>query len=860
MFLAAIRRTSLLLSIIVSAGLAASAADEVVFNRDIRPILSNHCYACHGPDSEQRQAEFRLDSKSDAYSDRGGYRPIVPHDPANSELYARIASDDPDEIMPPADFDKHLSPEHIDLIRRWIQQGAQWEEHWSFQPPRRFPLPSSPHTQFVRNEIDHFVLARLATEGLEPSPEAGRATLIRRVTFDLTGLPPTIEEIDAFLADESSDACERLVDGLLASPHYGEHMARHWLDLGRYSDTHGMHVDAERSMWLFRDWLIYAFNKNMPFDQFTIEQLAGDLLPNPTLDQLVATGFNRCNPSTDEAGSIAEEMRVRYAIDRVETIGTVWMGLSLNCAVCHDHKFDPIRQREFYQLFAYYANTDENPINGNALAPEPSVEVPTPRQKEQRLRLLAQIVGLEKNIREEIASVDYEESDGPKDAENSLLAWEESARAVEESSLPQGIQDALKTDRVERSAEQQDQLRDYFVEYAYAKTRTRFAALHEQLDAERQASIELEAAIPRTMIMREKESDLRDTFQLVRGEYDKPDETEKLHPNVPAVLPPLPESAPPNRLALSRWLVSPEHPLTARVIMNRFWQNYFGVGLVKTAEEFGAQGDWPTHPQLLDWLAVEFMESGWDIKHMHKLIVMSATYRQSSRVPAEYYRRDPENRLLARGPRFRLDAEMIRDQALAVSGLLVHTIGGRSVKPYQPAGVWQSVSSTGSNTGIFVQDQGDALYRRSIYTFWKRTSSPPTMSCFDAPSRNTCSARRERTNTPLQALVLLNDVQHVEAARHLAERIMTEGGSTPEARFTFVFRLATARRPVDAEVELLLADYAAHLAEFQRDAETALQLVDVGESSRNEELDISELAAWTMLAQLVLNLDETVSK
>ena len=860
MFRAAIRRTSLLLSIFVSAGLATSAADEVVFNRDIRPILSNHCYACHGPDSEQRQAEFRLDSKSDAYSDRGGYRPIVPHDPANSELYARIASDDPDEIMPPADFDKHLSPEQIDLIRRWIQQGAQWEEHWSFQPPRRFPLPSSPHTQFVRNEIDHFVLARLATEGLEPSSEAGRATLIRRVTFDLTGLPPTIEEIDAFLADESSDAYERLVDGLLASPHYGEHMARHWLDLGRYSDTHGMHVDAERSMWLFRDWLIYAFNKNMPFDQFTIEQLAGDLLPNPTLDQLVATGFNRCNPSTDEAGSIAEEMRVRYAIDRVETIGTVWMGLSLNCAVCHDHKFDPIRQREFYQLFAYYANTDENPINGNALAPEPSVEVPTPRQKEQRLRLLAQIAGLEQNIREEIASVDYEEPDGPKAAENSLLAWEESARAVEESSLPQGIQDALKTDRVERSAEQQHQLRDYFIEHAYAKTRTRFAALHKQLDAERQASIELEAAIPRTMIMREKESDLRDTFLLVRGEYDKPDETEKLHPNVPAVLPPLPESAPPNRLALSRWLVSPEHPLTARVIMNRFWQNYFGVGLVKTAEEFGTQGDWPTHPQQLDWLAVEFMESGWDIKHMHKLIVMSATYRQSSRVPAEYYRRDPENRLLARGPRFRLDAEMIRDQALAVSGLLVHTIGGKSVKPYQPAGIWQSVSSTGSNTEIFVQDQGDALYRRSIYTFWKRTSSPPTMSCFDAPSRNTCSARRERTNTPLQALVLLNDVQHVEAARHLAERIMTEGGSTPEARSTFVFRLVTARRPVDAEVELLLADYAAHLAEFQRDAETALQLVDVGESSRNEELDISELAAWTVLAQLVLNLDETVSK
>ena len=865
MFRDAIGRTSLLLLMIGLTEQPAYAADEVVFNRDIRPILSNYCYVCHGPDSEQRQAEFRLDSESDAYSDREGYHPIVPHDLKNSTLYARIASNDPDEIMPPADFDKHLSPEQIDLLGRWIQQGARWEEHWSFLPPRRLPLASSRPTQFARNEIDHFVLEQLATEGLEPSPEAGRTTLIRRVTFDLTGLPPTTEEIDAFLADESPDAYERLVDGLLASPHFGEHMARHWLDLARYSDTHGMHTDSERSLWPFRDWLIEAFNNNQPFDQFTIEQLAGDLLPDPTRRQLVATGFNRCNPSTDEAGAIAEEMRVRYAIDRVETIGTVWMGLSLNCSVCHDHKFDPIKQREFYQLFAYYANTDENPINGNALAPEPSLEVPTPLQEAERKRLQAEIAALEQNLREELASVDYEEPAGeepagPKDAENSLLAWEESARAAEKPSLPDGVQDVLKIDRAERSAIQQQQLRDYFIEHVYAKTRTRFAALHEQLDPVRQASAELEATIPRTMIIGEKQTDLRDTFLLVRGEYDKPDETEKLHPNVPAALPPLPESAPPNRLGLSRWLVSREHPLTARVIMNRFWQSYFGVGIVKTAEEFGAQGDWPTHRQLLDWLAVEFMESGWDIKHMQKLIVMSATYRQTSRAPAELYHQDPENRLLARGPRFRLDAEMIRDQALAISGLLVPAIGGKSVKPYQPTGIWQSVSLTGSNTESFVQDQGDALYRRSMYTFWKRTSSPPTMTSFDAPSRNSCSARRERTNTPLQALVLLNDVQHVEAARHLAQRIMTEGGNTPADRVTFAFRLGTTRRPVAAEIELLLAEYAAHLAEFRSDQEAAEKLVSVGESERNSELDPSELAAWTMVANLILNLDETVTK
>ena len=1016
---------------------SADKQDEVVFNRDIRPIFSNHCYACHGPDQQQRQAGFRLDIKLVAYSDRGGYRPIVPNDPANSELYSRITSTDQDEVMPPEDFGKKLSREQVELIRRWIKQGADWKEHWSFLSPQRHPLPELQHKYLVRNTIDHFVLTRLEAESIEPSPEAMKTTLLRRVTFDLTGLPPTMEQMDAFLADNSENAYEKLVDHLLSSPHYGEHLARHWLDLARYSDTHGMHTDSERSMWPFRDWLTRAFNKNMPFDQFTIEQLAGDLLPTPSLDQLVATGFNRCNPSTDEDGSIAEEMRVRYAVDRVETIGSVWMGLSLNCSVCHDHKFDPLQQREFYQLFAYYANTAEKAINGNALTPPPSVKVPSLRQVKQQHQLREQISDIEQTIREQIAAVDYEEpyeSDSVKNfesrafiwiddslptgtnpdgneganswhwvaAENgpvcggkkshtrtatglsqhyftgakpglkiaagdklfafvmldpdnppqeimlnfkdedwehraywgrnhidwgqdkspsrlpmgplpptgewvrlevdaqavglkpgteingwaftqfdgtvywdkaglvtastpashleSLLAWEEFQIAVKESSLPQSIQDILKIGRAKRNDEQQKQVQDYFVEHVYTNTRTKFDALHKQLDAALHASSELDNSIPSTMIIQEKKTDLRDTYLLTRGEYNKPEKKQKLQPSVPASLPPLPPEAPANRLGLSRWLVSRDHPLTARVTMNRFWQNYFGVGIVKTSEEFGSQGDWPTHPELLDWLAVEFMESGWDVKHMQKLIVTSGTYRQSSRVSPQLYRRDPENRLLARGPRFRLDAEMIRDQTLTVSGLLVKTIGGKAVRPYQPAGMWQAVSLTGSNTDTYIQDHGDKLYRRSMYIFWKRTLSPPTMANFDAPSRNSCSPRRERTNTPLQALILLNDIQHVESARHLAQRMMTEGGHTPEDQITFAFRLSTTRRPHDVETKLLLEDYVTHLAKFQRDKESARRLVSVGESCRDENLDISELAAWTMVANLILNLDETVTK
>ena len=1010
--------------------------NKVLFNRDIRPIFSNYCYTCHGPDAEHRQSDFRLDHSHDSYAERGGYWPIVPHEPGQSNLFSRISSSDPDEIMPPENSEKLLSKEQIDLVRRWIEQGAAWDDHWSFVAPQRPLLPVGPQPAFVRNPIDHFVLARLKIKGLAPSTAAAKTTWLRRVTFDLTGLPPSIGQIDSFLSDTSPNASEKQVDRLLGSPHYGEHMARQWLDLARYSDTHGMHADGERSIWPFRDWLTKAFNQNMPFDQFTVEQLAGDLLTNPLRDQLVATGFNRCHPSTEEGGSIAEEVRVRYAIDRVATVGTVWMGLSLNCTVCHDHKFDPLLQREFYQLFAYYANTADTPVHRNVLAPPPSLELPTAQQAKAQDSLQEEIAAVEKKISEAIAlaqsahlaksnttdtsesqDVIYVDDSSPAGADingtdgahswqwvtaehgpvyrskqshtqtatglgqhsfsganpdlqikegdkiftyifldpdnppeevmlqfkdhdwehraywgsnqiqwghdnsasrlsmgplpplgkwvrlevdpqaigftpgtringwaftqfdgtvywdasgvhtanppsygESLLTWEESQMTNQDANLPKTIQHVLKIARDQRTDAQAKEIQDYFIEFVYAKTRAIFVDLHQHQDAVQKSYTELKAAIPITMIMQEKKDDRRDTFLLIRGEYDQPDKREKLQPNVPAMLPPLPSTAPANRLGLARWLVSKQHPLTARVTMNRFWQNYFGVGIVKSSEEFGIQGDWPSHPQLLDWLATELMHCDWNVKHMHQHIVLSGTYRQTSQVSSELYHLDPENRLFARGPRFRLDAEMIRDQVLAVSGLLVRTIGGRGVKPYQPTGLWRAVSSTGSNTLQYVPDEGDKLFRRSMYTFWKRTCSPPTLAGLDAPSRNTCQVKRTRTNTPLQALILLNDIQHIEAARHLAQRMMTEGGDTSRERIAFAFRLSTARQPVETETQLLLDNFNTHLVEFQRDPHSADKLVQIGKSLRNASLDSSELAAWTMVANLILNLDETLTK
>ncbi|NOX53593.1 MAG: DUF1553 domain-containing protein [Planctomycetes bacterium] len=1016
---------------------ASRAESTVDYGQDVRPILSDNCYQCHGPDEETREAGLRLDLKDAALADlESGGRAIVPGNSKASLIIQRITAEDPDERMPPPDSGKTLTPEQIATLKTWIDQGAPWREHWAFVPPKRPAVPSVRRSDWVANPIDAFVLARLEQEGLEPNPPTSKETLIRRVALDLIGLPPTLEEIDAFLADGSPDAYEKLVDRLLASPHYGEHMARYWLDAARYGDTHGLHLDNERSIWPYRDWVIRAFNTNMPFDQFTIEQLAGDLLPNPTIDQLIATGFNRCNVTTSEGGAIAEEFLVRYAVDRTETMGTVWLGLTIGCAVCHEHKFDPISQKEFYELFAYFFSMADPAMDGNALLTPPIVKIPSPEQKAQMEALKKEQAAVKKQIEQALAEVKYADplcgqelpkptwyetvwleddlpsgakpavsggapqwqfveapehpvfsgqratrrsakglaqhfftgaspglrvhagdvlfayvfidpkdppqqimlqfNDGnwehraywgankidwgkdgtpsrrrisdtlpeagrwvrlevpigrvglkpgsvlngwaftqfggtvywdkagiksrvPPEGFASFVAWQAVQKVALDSSLPKPIQDILKTERDKRTKLQTEQLRRYFLEHVCVKTRDVFQPLHEKLQAIQKRISELDKQIPATLISRDLEK-RREVYVLRRGEYDKPDKNQKVEPGVPACLSPLSEDAPPNRLGLARWLVDPRHPLTARVTVNRFWQQVFGTGLVKTAEDFGSQGQWPSHPKLLDWLAREFIESGWDVKHMMKLIVTSATYRQSSRVTAEKYRRDPENRLLARGPRFRMDAEMIRDSALAYSGLLVKKIGGKSVKPYQPPGLWEAVGYTSSNTAKFVQDHGEALYRRSLYTFWKRTSPPPSLSAFDAPSRERCTVRRPRTNTPLQALVLMNDVQFVEAARCLAQRMMTEGGRTPEQRIAFAFRIATARRPDAHELAVLVDTFRKRLEAYRRDGRAAEKLVSVGEAPRDASLDVAELAAYTIVANIILNLDETITK
>ncbi len=1019
---------------VASAAASAQAAEAPVdYNRDIRPILSDRCYNCHGPDEQTREAGLRLDLPETAYAEAdSGSHAIVPGKPEESELLARVTSSDSYMRMPPEDSGvEPLSAEQIELLRRWIADGAEFRPHWSFVPPTR-PTPPETKSAWGGNEIDAFVLARLEEAGLVPSPEADKATLLRRVTYDLTGLPPTLAEIEAFLADDSADAYEKVVDRLLASPHYGEHMARDWLDAARYGDTHGLHLDNVRSIWPYRDWVIRAFNQNKPFDEFTVEQLAGDLLPEPTVEQRVATGFNRCNVTTSEGGSIAEEFYVRYTVDRVETTATVWMGLTAGCAVCHDHKFDPITQKEFYQLFAFFNNITERAMDGNALLPPPSVQMPSDQQRQQQKQLQAQIAQLEQQVQTELAKIDYQEpsapggptaSDEPQEfvwidealpagaqptgswnfttpsfgaesgslvlqrkeaglsqvyflgaapalqigagdklfayvyldpadpprqimwqfnngswdhrvywGENliewgtdgsvsrqragdlpepgkwtrleidvalvglqpgdavvgwaftqfdgtsywdkagllthtpqgeqafaSLAAWirAKQGMAKAKAGLPEKVFQALKAKAEKRSEAQTKLLRDHFLQHVYPATKPIFAPLHEQLTAVRKELETLEKEIPATLVMKERDK-RRDAFILIRGEYDK--KGEKVEPDVPRALPPLPDDAPRNRLGFARWLVSGEHPLTARVAVNRYWQHYFGTGLVKTSGDFGSQGEWPSHPQLLDWLASEFVDSGWDIKHMQRLIVLSATYRQSSKVTPELLQRDPANRLLARGPRFRMDAEMIRDTALALSGLLVSDVGGESVKPYQPPGIWEAVGYTGSNTARFEQDHGAALYRRSMYTFWKRTAPPPSMQAFDAPSREYCVVQRSRTNTPLAALVLLNDVQFVEAARNFAERIISEGGATPEARARFAFQLATARLPSADELRVLVDQYHKHHARYESDLEAARKLLASGESKRDESLDVAEHAAWTMVANLILNLDETITK
>ena len=1013
----------------------AAGETSIDFSRDVLPLLSETCFKCHGPDKANREAGLRLDKQQPAFAKlESGKMAVVPGKSAMSALYQRISSSDPDVRMPPVDSGKKLSPAEIAMLRKWIDEGAEWTGHWAFESPRKPPLPQALDGWQRQNSIDLFIHSRVQTAKLRPAAEASKETLIRRVTLDLTGLPPTIKEVDDFLKDESPTAYERVVDRLLNSQRYGEQMGRLWLDAARFADTHGLHLDNERSIWPYRDWVIDAFNRNLPFDQFTIEQLAGDLLPNPTLAQRVATGFNRCNVTTSEGGSIDEEYYVRYAVDRVETTSTVWLGMTSGCAVCHDHKYDPLTQKEFYQLFSYFFSLTEKAMDGNKLLPPPVLKVPSKLQRANQERLKEQLVAVQKEIETSLGETKYvdpladgtpaplQQADkvwfddtlpagakpqgndanpwkfvtapdhpvlsgknsavrtgtgltqhfftgakeplvlggndrlfayvfldpknppetlqlqfndgnwehrahwgadkafgaGRNNASNkamgplpevgkwvrlevaattvglkagsklngwaftqfggtvhwdkagvvtvasltaeqqaSLGTWEHFRATVKDPALPADVQKVLGVGKEKRSADQKKKLLHYYLQHVNPTSRKRLAEPLKNQQAWKKELAGIDKAIPSTLVMEERKQP-RQAHILERGQYTE--KREKVSSRVPEWLGTTLSEAPANRLGLAQWLVSPEHPLTARVTVNRYWQHYFGTGLVKTAEDFGVQGEQPSHPELLDWLAVDFIESGWDMKRLQKMLVMSATYRQSSRVTAEKLAADSENRLLSRGPRFRLDAEVIRDQALAISGLLVDGIGGKSVRPYQPAGLWKPVGFGGSNTSVFKQDKGAKLYRRSMYTFWKRTSPPPTMTIFDAPDRETCQVRRARTNTPLQALVLMNDVQFFEAARKFAERVMTDGGQDAGQRVTFAFRSILARHPSPSELGSLTQLFDDYQAEFKATPEAATKLLAAGESPRNKSLDVNELGAWTMIVHLLFNLSETVTK
>jgi hypothetical protein len=748
---------------------------EIHFSRDIRPILSKNCFKCHGPDL--KKAGLDLQEQASALKElKSGNRAIVPGSSKASQLIQRVTAADDNERMPPKGKGDRLTPDQVAKLRAWIDQGAKWEEHWAYVKPVRPALPVVQHAGWPRRDLDYFVLARLEREGLAPSPEADRATLIRRVSLDLTGLPPTLQEVDAFLADTSPDAYERVVDRLLASPHYGERQAHPWLDEARYADTNGYEADNRRTIWPYRDWVINAFNRDLPFDQFTLEQIAGDLLPGATLDQKVATGFHRNTMVNTEGGTDDEEFRIAALVDRVSTTMAVWMGTTMGCAQCHNHKFDPFTQKEFYQLLAFFNNTaDRGKTN------DPQLAVPRPSEVEQRRAIQTEIAKLQAGL-------------GPNRSD---------AKAVRE----------------------------------------KIAALEKQ-----EAAVQLTT----TLVMQELPTPRR-THILIRGNHKRPGDEVK--PGVPAKLQALPPGQPRNRLGLARWLVSPDNPLVGRVIMNRVWAQYFGRGLVDTSEDFGIQGEPPTHPELLDWLATEWVRQGWGMKALHRIIVTSATYRQSSQVTRELYERDPFNRLFAHGPRFRMDVEMVRDNALAVSGLLQRKLGGPSVFPYQPDGVW---SNPYSNDKWVVSQNGDQ-FRRGLYTFWRRTAPYAAFMAFDAPSREVCTERRPRTNTPLQALATLNDKAFMEPAAALARRMMVEAPDADEGRAVLGFRLCVARLPRAQEVEQLLSLYQENLEKYQSDPKAAKALAGGVPSSFKAE-DITKLAAWTVVANVLLNLDETITK
>ncbi len=1019
------------------------SGSKVDFQKDIRPLLSENCFQCHGPDSTTRMAGLRLDQKDAALEARKRGAAIVPGSPENSLIYQRMVTEKAAMRMPPASSHKTLNPQQIDLIKQWIAQGAAWEEHWAYRVPVKPQLPVVRNKTWAKNPIDSFILAKLESQGLTPAAQADKRTLIRRVALDLTGLPPTPAEIDRFLKDVSPKAYESMIDRYLASPHYGEHRGRYWLDAARYGDTHGIHVDNYREIWPYRDWVIQAYNRNLPFDQFTIEQLAGDLLPNPSLDQRIATGFHRSNVTTNEAGIIEDEYAEIYAKDRAETTAAVWMGLTVGCANCHDHKFDPIPQKDFFSLGAYFRNTTQKVMDDNIPDTPPVIVVPRKEDRQEWDQISSRLAQVRQEIRDSESRVKPDftnwltqrkpvqtanpldekdelyhanvtglaKTDGPYDlipsevqgveslhfktneglkvenaprldadkpftisvgfffpkAEQSYTiashqnekdknrgwvigvggrvsflrlvgeggrsidiraghleqikhgSWNHlvfsydgtrhqsglslylNGRAIPTQgggnlnldlpgdigvdtplvlgrSLSDGaISDFRILNRVVSESEARllndwvaasvalkkdsqtlsDSDKEALLSWYLVKEDARFRELSQE-----QAKLNTQArAIARrgaiTLVMHERNDGKPEAHLLFRGAYDQ--KRDRLDAAPPSVLPALGKDLPNNRLGLAKWLFLPTQPLTARVNVNRMWQEVFGIGIVKTADDFGSQGEMPTHPELLDWLAVDFRESGWDMKRFYKQILLSAAYQQSAKVTPDKKEKDPENRFLSRGARFRMDGEVVRDYALAASGLLVPEIGGPSVKPYQPEGVWEAVAMNGSNTRFYKQDHGDDLYRRSMYTFWKRSAPPANMEIFNAPTREACTVRRERTNTPLQALVTMNDTQFVEAARILAEQSMVNAADL-DSRLDFVTTRLLGRALTAAEKQVVRKSYDGFQTYYGSHGEDAVKLLSVGEKKTNPALSPTDFASMTMLVNQLMNLDEVLTK
>ena len=1020
---------------VLAAGLTTLSASSIDFGRQVRPLLADRCFSCHGPDAAQRQAGLRLDQRDAAtLPTASGRTPVKPGEPENSELFRRVSSTDLATRMPPAYMGHDpLDRLDVEVLRQWISEGAEYQKHWAFEPPVQPAEPEVSDPEWLRQPLDSFVLARLDVDGLRPSPSAPAATWLRRMALDLTGLPPSLEESRGFaeaVARLGEPAFEEAVDRALASQQYGERMAMDWLDVARYADTHGFNNDSARSMWRWRDWVIGAFNANLPYDQFVVQQLAGDLLPRPTLEQRIATGFNRNHVINSEGGIIEEEYRVEYVADRVRTLGMAWLGLTFECARCHDHKFDPISQEDYYRLFAFFDNVPEYGEAGRAGNAVPMIPAPTPdqririadlRRRADRLgraeatrvrawkpnddslrdmeaiervpdaavaltcddtgiagiaesscaltevaaeepvkledhraftlslwlranspasdaplfsaidyapdpassqhgkgiglRMKGEEIELRLSIRYPSYSITvrskgaglrpghwrhvtalYEGSEG-KDAMRAHASWVRlfiDGREVETAVLFDDLQSGAKFQvpyhighdnapsgarfdgaidevaiwkRALSEAEIRQEFEATAIPWALRHTDSGFARVwlyrkvhpnHELLGVRRKL-FALARSLPSTMVMDEMDQ-RRQTHVLMRGRYDSPGKP--VEPGVPEeVLGRWPRNAPANRLGLARWLTHPRHPTTARVVVNRFWQQLFGVGLVKTSGDFGLQGEAPSHPALLDWLATDFVGSGWNVKRLMKNIVLSATYRQESAVAPGQWSRDPENRSLARGPRVRLPAELIRDQALSVAGLLSDRVGGPSVRPYQPEGLYDGVIVGETYPGTkWDQATGPDLYRRSIYTFWKRTLPHPAMTVFDAPDREFCTVRRSTTNTPLQALTLMNDPTFVEAARMLAERVIASGPPGRAERVKTAFALAVGRRPNDDEAKILLEQLDGFERSFREDTDAARELVSIGESPRDDTLPVEELAAFTALTSLILNLDEVITK